>query len=101
MTTRARVGSIVAGKYKLLQRLGGGGMGEVFRAEHQYAGRVVALKLLRRDFAADQDLTRRFFQEAQAVNKIRHPNIVDVLDAGLCEEGPVAVAMWRSSRGRA
>jgi serine/threonine protein kinase len=63
-------------------------MGEVFRAEHQYAGRVVALKLLRKDFATDPDLTRRFFQEAQAVNKIRHPNIVDVLDAGLCEEGP-------------
>jgi len=63
-------------------------MGEVFRAEHQYAGRIVALKLLRKDFATDPDLTRRFFQEAQAVNKIRHPNIVDVLDAGLCEEGP-------------
>ncbi len=63
-------------------------MGEVFRAEHQYAGRIVAIKLLRKDFASDPDLTRRFFQEAQAVNKIRHPNIVDVLDAGLCEEGP-------------
>jgi serine/threonine-protein kinase len=66
-------------------------MGEVFRAEHQYAGREVALKLLRSDFASDPDLTRRFFQEAQAVNKIRHPNIVDVLDAGLSEEGPYVV----------
>ena len=91
VTSLAHVGSIVAGKYKLLQRLGGGGMGEVFRAEHQFAGREVALKLLRRDFATDPDLTRRFFQEAQAVNKIRHPNIVDVLDAGLCEEGPYVV----------
>jgi serine/threonine-protein kinase len=85
---RARVGSVVAGKYRLVERLGGGGMGEVYRAENQYAGRTVALKLLRRDFAEDADLTRRFFQEAQAVNKIRHPNIVDVLDAGFCEEGP-------------
>src|SRR5258706_15660906 len=63
-------------------------MGEVFRAEHQFAGREVALKLLRKEFAEDQDLTRRFFQEAQAVNRIRHPNIVDVLVAAVCEDGP-------------
>jgi len=91
VTTRARVGSIVAGKYKLIEHLGGGGMGDVFRAEHQYAGRMVALKLLRPDFADDEDLTRRFFQEAQAVNRIRHPNIVDVLDAGFAAEGPYVV----------
>src|SRR5947209_12730783 len=81
-------GSVISGKYKVLERLGGGGMGDVYRAEHQLAGRVVAFKLLRADFADDQDLTRRFFQEAQAVNKIRHPNIVDVLDAGFSEHGP-------------
>lgn len=66
-------------------------MGEVFRAEHELAGRQVAIKLLRADFASDTDLTRRFFQEAQAVNKIRHPNIVDVLDAGFSEQGPYVV----------
>jgi serine/threonine-protein kinase len=66
-------------------------MGDVYRAEHVLAGRVVAFKLLRADFAQDQDLTRRFFQEAQAVNRIRHPNIVDVLDAGFSEEGPYVV----------
>ncbi len=84
-------GSVVSGKYKVLERLGGGGMGDVYRAEHVLAGRVVALKLLRADFAEDEDLTRRFFQEAQAVNRIRHPNIVDVLDAGFSEEGPYVV----------
>ena len=82
------VGMLIAGKYKLTERLGGGGMGEVFRAEHQLAGRLVAIKLLRHDFAENADLTRRFFQEAQAVNKIRHPNIVDVLDAGFSDQGP-------------
>jgi serine/threonine-protein kinase len=84
-------GTVVAGRYKLLERLGGGGMGDVYRAEHELAGRVVAFKLLREDFAHDQDLVRRFFQEAQAVNRIRHPNIVDVLDAGFCELGPYVV----------
>lgn len=85
------VGMVISGKYKLTERLGGGGMGEVFRAEHQLAGRLVAIKLLRHDFAENADLTRRFFQEAQAVNKIRHPNIVDVLDAGFSESGPYVV----------
>jgi serine/threonine-protein kinase len=63
-------------------------MGDVYRAEHQLAGRTVAMKLLRRELAEDEDLTRRFFQEAQAANRIRHPNIVDVLDAGFSEHGP-------------
>jgi serine/threonine protein kinase len=84
-------GTVVAGKYNVLDRLGGGGMGEVYRAEHQLAGRTVALKLLRADFAEDANLTKRFFMEAQAANKIRHPNIVDVLDAGFSEHGPYVV----------
>ncbi len=84
-------GTVVAGRYKIIDRLGGGGMGDVYRAEHELAGRVVAFKLLREDFAHDQDLVRRFFQEAQAVNRIRHPNIVDVLDAGFSELGPYVV----------
>jgi eukaryotic-like serine/threonine-protein kinase len=92
MTPRTHAsGTVVAGRYKIIDRLGGGGMGDVYRAEHELAGRVVAFKLLREDFAHDEDLVRRFFQEAQAVNRIRHPNIVDVLDAGFCELGPYVV----------
>lgn len=63
-------------------------MGEVFWAEHVLAGRPVALKILRPELSENEDVTRRFFQEAQAVNKIRHPNIVDVIDAGFSESGP-------------
>ncbi len=81
-------GTLVSGKYQLVERLGGGGMGEVYRAEHVLAGRTVALKILRPEFADDANLTKRFFQEAQAANKIHHPNIVDVLDAGFSEQGP-------------
>src|SRR4051812_43102116 len=84
-------GLLVAGKYRLLDRLGGGGMGDVFRAENLLAGRPVALKLLRHDLAQDKDLSMRFFQEAQSVNRIRHPNIVDVIDAGFGETGPYIV----------
>jgi serine/threonine-protein kinase len=66
-------------------------MGEVYRAEHAIAGRDVAIKLLRSELADDHDFGQRFFHEAQAVNRIRHPNIVDVLDAGVGEAGPYIV----------
>ena len=66
-------------------------MGEVYRAENTLAGRPVALKILRPDLASDPNLVSRFFQEAQAVNKIRHPNIVDVIDAGMGDTGPFIV----------
>lgn len=88
---RPAVGSVVADRYRLEERLGGGGMGDVYRAVHELAGRSVALKLLRPDLAQDPEVARRFFQEAQAVNRIRHPNIVDVLDAGMAAEGPYVV----------
>src|ERR1019366_3814015 len=91
MARHLEVGTIVADRYKLIERLGGGGMGEVYRAENVLAGRGVAIKLLRADFAENEDLTRRFFQEAQAANKIRHPNIVDVIDAGFSAVGPYVV----------
>jgi serine/threonine-protein kinase len=63
-------------------------MGEVYRAEHELAGRPVALEPQHRDFAEDPNLTQRFFQEAQVVGRVRHPNIVDVLDAAFSEQGP-------------
>ena len=84
-------GHMVAGKYRLLELLGSGGMGDVYRAEHTFAGRVVAVKLLHADLADDPEFTRRLFLEAQAVNKIRHPNIVDIVDAGPSDEGPYVV----------
>ena len=84
-------GHMVAGKYRLLELLGTGGMGDVYRAEHTFAGRIVAVKLLHADLAEDPEFTRRLFLEAQAVNKIRHPNIVDIVDAGPSEDGPYVV----------
>jgi eukaryotic-like serine/threonine-protein kinase len=84
-------GLLVDNKYRLAERIGGGGMGDVFRAEHVLAGRAVAIKFLHPELADNSDLSHRFFQEAQAVNRIRHPNIVDVIDAGVGELGPYIV----------
>ncbi len=74
------------GPYRLVDRIGAGGMGEVFLAEHQQLGRKVAVKFLRPEYARRPDLVRRFFQEARVVNQIDHENIVQIFDF---VEGPL------------
>ncbi|MFI7135900.1 serine/threonine-protein kinase [Nonomuraea sp. NPDC050153] len=66
--------------YVLLEEIGAGGMGTVWRARHRDTGDVVAVKLLRDGLAADQDLVLRFIQERQVMRTLRHPHIVTVRD---------------------
>jgi serine/threonine-protein kinase len=68
------------GPYRLIERLGFGAMGVVYRAVHEKLGRTVALKMLHRSLVADATTMARFFQEARTVNTIRHPNVVEVND---------------------
>ena len=81
------------GTYKLLELLGKGGMGYVYRAEHTKLGREVALKLLRADYAKRRDAVNRFFQEAKTVNRVRHRNIVDVTDFVELDDGTTFIIM--------
>ncbi|MCA9181669.1 MAG: serine/threonine protein kinase, partial [Planctomycetales bacterium] len=77
------VGAIaVLGEYLLLEQIGAGGMGRVYRAEHRTMNRQVALKILSRDIASHPDLLEQFFSEVRAVAKLMHPNIVAAFDAG-------------------
>jgi serine/threonine protein kinase len=74
--------------YRVLERLGAGGMGSVYKAEHVTLGRVYALKVLQGAvLARDQDASERFLREARAASRIRHPNIVDVFDFGYLRDG--------------
>ena len=84
-------GVLLDNKYRLAERIGGGGMGDVFRAEPVLPGRSVAIKFLHHELAQNTDLSQRFFQEAQAVSRIRHTNVVEVIDAGVGEMGPYIV----------
>ena len=71
---------IIGGKYKLLERLGKGGMALVFLCEHQVMKRLVALKILPTAHAEDKELLGRFHREARALSQLRHPNIVGAYD---------------------
>jgi serine/threonine-protein kinase len=68
------------GNFRLLERLGDGGMGAVYRAVHDRLGRDVAIKLLHKDLTSDRGLVGRFFAEARAANTIRHEHVVEVYD---------------------
>jgi serine/threonine-protein kinase len=81
------VGRVVAGRYSILRRLGGGGMGVVYLAEHSALQKRVALKLLHTQYATDPDVVQRFLNEARAAARIGHRNIVDALDFGQAEDG--------------
>jgi serine/threonine-protein kinase len=73
---------LILGPYTLLERLGEGGMGQVFKAQHGKMGRVVALKVIHPKRIAHPDAVRRFRRELQAVGKLDHPHIVRAFDAG-------------------
>ncbi|MSP60622.1 MAG: serine/threonine protein kinase [Myxococcales bacterium] len=69
--------------YRVVARVGVGGMGAVYLAEHPLIGKRVAIKVLHAEFAERKDVVQRFFQEARAVSSLKHPNIVDVIDFGV------------------
>jgi hypothetical protein len=73
------------GNYQVTSKIGVGGMGAVYLAEHPLIGKRVALKVLHAEFSSKEDVVKRFFQEAKAVNDIQHPNIVDIVDYGVLE----------------
>ncbi len=82
-TIQDQIVGMTIGNYMVRQKLGEGGMGAVYLAEHPTIGKKVALKVLHAEFAADASVVSRFFTEAKAVNDIGHPNIVDIVDYGM------------------
>lgn len=86
-------GTIFADRYRIIGKLGEGGMGVVYLAEHVIIEKRVALKVLSRDFARKADLVQRFMQEAKAASRIGHENIVDITDFGETPSGSVFFAM--------
>src|SRR5215469_9509991 len=73
------------GNYLVTQKLGEGGMGSVYLAEHPTIGKKVALKVLHAEFSSNPEVADRFDTEAKAGNAIGHPNIVDIVDYGVIQ----------------
>jgi eukaryotic-like serine/threonine-protein kinase len=80
-----RAADLVLGPYLLLDRLGEGGKGQVFKVRHRAMNRIVALKILRPELTSDAEVVGRFFREIEIVSQISHPNIVHAFDAGPIE----------------
>ena len=84
--------TLVDGRYRIVRRIGSGGMADVYCAEDTHLGREVALKVLHRRFAQDQEFVERFRREAQAAAGLQHPNVVGVFDRGE-HDGTYYIAM--------
>jgi eukaryotic-like serine/threonine-protein kinase len=76
------IGTVLSGRYKLEAKLGSGGMSTVYLARDTTLDRQVAVKVLHREMSEQEDQLQRFRQEARAVAKLSHPNVVAVIDAG-------------------
>ncbi len=79
--------------YKILEKLGGGGMGVVYKAEDTKLKRTVALKFLPPSFSLDEDTKKRFIHEAQAASSLQHNNICNIHDIDETEEGQLFICM--------
>jgi eukaryotic-like serine/threonine-protein kinase len=84
--------TVVDGRYRILNRIGSGGMADVYCAEDTHLGRQVALKMLHHRFAQDQEFVERFRREASAAAGLQHPNVVGVFDRG-AHDGTYYIAM--------
>jgi serine/threonine protein kinase len=81
-STDPMLGRIISSRYRLVKKLGTGGMANVYLARHVMIDRLNAIKILRRDLSLDPNQRERFLREARAVNRINHPNIVEITDFG-------------------
>jgi eukaryotic-like serine/threonine-protein kinase len=76
------LGRTLAARYRLVRRVGGGGMAVVYLARHVMIERLSAIKILRQDLGMNASQRERFLREARAVNRINHPNIIEITDFG-------------------
>src|SRR5215510_8325595 len=76
------IGRVVAGKMELLELLGSGAMGKVYRARHRGLDKIVAIKVLHAEASAAPSVAARFKAEARAASRLDHPNSLQILDFG-------------------
>ena len=95
---RSMIGTVLSGRYRLEAKLGSGGMSTVYLARDETLDRPVAVKVMHREMSEQADQLERFRQEARAVAKLTHPNVVSVIDAG--EDGGHPYIVFEYVEGR-
>ncbi len=78
---------VIAGRYRIIDKLASGGMGEVYKAEHTELGKTFALKVMKQELSQDAEFVERFKREAVASSRIGQQNIIDISDFGRTEDG--------------
>jgi eukaryotic-like serine/threonine-protein kinase len=86
-----RIGSVVEGRYRILEGMAAGSMGVVYRAERMPVGKAVAIKFLHAAFASEPEFLSRFERETAVMSKLAHPHCVSVVDFGVVEGAPYLV----------
>jgi serine/threonine protein kinase len=92
-------GSILDGKYEIVQRLGSGGMGEVYLVRHVHLQELRVVKILRQDLAADPAAQKRFMREARLATQIKHPNVAILYDFSTLPDGSFYM-VWEHIEGQ-
>src|SRR3954463_4443129 len=87
------IGTIVGERYRIVSRIGIGGMGAVYRAQHTMMRRDLAIKVLLPEPAGKGEFARRFEREAESASRLTHPNIITVTDFGRTAEGSLFLVM--------
>jgi serine/threonine protein kinase len=87
------IGQVLSERYRIVRKIGEGGMGCVYQAQHALIEKKVALKVLFQDLTRRPDLVARFLQEAKSASRIGHENVIDISDFGQSPEGLVYIAM--------
>jgi len=87
------ISQLVADRYRVIRKLGEGGMGSVYLAEHVVIEKKLVLKVLAPELARREDLVARFLQEARSASRICHENVIDISDFGQSADGYVYIAM--------
>jgi len=87
------IGMVVSDRYRIIRKIGEGGMGAVYQAEHALIEKRIALKILFQDLTRRPDLVARFLQEAKSASRIGQENVIDISDFGQTADGLVYIAM--------
>jgi len=93
------IGEIIAGRYEILEPIGKGGFGCVYKAKHLQVKNIIAIKVLRAEYVEDKQIAARFQNEVKIAGRINNPHITNAFDYGICDKTKVILLQWSMFQG--